>query len=45
MLGDARPRVHPGHEGTVVGAWENAAVVALARIENGFLRPVRVFNR
>jgi tRNA pseudouridine55 synthase len=32
-------------EGTVVGAWHNQAVVALARIENGGLRPARVINR
>lgn len=45
MLGDARPCVNPGHEGAVVGAWDEGAVIALARIENGFLRPMRVFNR
>jgi len=32
-------------EGTVVGAWYDQAVVALARIENGGLRPARVINR
>jgi tRNA pseudouridine55 synthase len=32
-------------EGTVVGAWHNRALVALARIENHCLRPVRVINR
>jgi tRNA pseudouridine55 synthase len=32
-------------EGTVVAAWHEQAVVALARIENGGLRPARVINR
>jgi len=32
-------------EGTVVSAWHDQALVALARIENGSLRPVRVINR
>jgi tRNA pseudouridine55 synthase len=32
-------------EGTVVAAWHAQAVVALARIENGGLRPARVINR
>ena len=32
-------------EGTVVSAWHDQALVALARIENGGLRPVRVINR
>jgi tRNA pseudouridine55 synthase len=32
-------------EGTVVGAWHGQALVALARIEDGRLRPVRVINR
>jgi len=32
-------------EGTVVAVWHARAVVALVRIENGGLRPSRVFNR
>ena len=32
-------------EGTVVGAWYHQALIALARVENGRLRPVRVINR
>jgi tRNA pseudouridine55 synthase len=32
-------------EGTVVAAWHAQSVVALARIENGGLRPARVINR
>jgi len=32
-------------EGSVVAAWHAQAVVALARIENGGLRPARVINR
>jgi tRNA pseudouridine55 synthase len=31
-------------EGSVVGAWHNQGVVALVKIENGRLRPVRVIN-
>jgi tRNA pseudouridine55 synthase len=46
-------RVTPGEradfdrldEGTVVSAWHHQVVVALARIEKGCLRPVRVINR
>ncbi len=30
--------------GTVVSAWHNQALIALARIENGALRPLRVIN-
>jgi tRNA pseudouridine55 synthase len=33
------------HEGTIVAAWHARAVVALARIESGGLRPARVINR
>jgi hypothetical protein len=29
----------------VVGAWHDQVLVALARIENGRLRPIRVINR
>jgi hypothetical protein len=29
----------------VVGAWHDQALVALARIEDGRLRPIRVINR
>jgi tRNA pseudouridine55 synthase len=32
-------------EGAVVGAWHGHALVALARIEGGCLRPIRVLNR
>jgi tRNA pseudouridine55 synthase len=32
-------------DGTVVSAWHDQAVVALARIENGGLRPARIINR
>lgn len=32
-------------EGVVVGAWHDRALVALARIDNRCLRPVRVINR
>jgi tRNA pseudouridine55 synthase len=32
-------------EGMVVGAWHDQALIALARIEDGRLRPVRVINR
>jgi len=32
-------------EGAVVGAWDGQALVALARIEDGCLRPIRVINR
>jgi tRNA pseudouridine55 synthase len=32
-------------EGAVVGAWDGQALVALARIEGGRLRPIRVINR
>jgi len=49
-------RVTPGEPGalarldrpgdsTVVGAWHDQALVALARIEDGCLRPIRVINR
>jgi tRNA pseudouridine55 synthase len=33
-----------GQEG-VVGAWQDGALVALAKVENGALRPIRVINR
>jgi tRNA pseudouridine55 synthase len=32
-------------EGAVVGAWDGQALVALARLEHGRLRPIRVINR
>jgi len=32
-------------QGTVVGAWHNDVLVALARIEDRCLRPIRVINR
>ena len=32
-------------DGAVVGAWHDQALVALARIEEGRLRPIRVINR
>lgn len=47
MPGDAGTSAYPGRlgEGVIVGAWHGQAVVALARIEDGHLRPVRVINR
>jgi tRNA pseudouridine55 synthase len=33
------------HQGAIVSAWHGGAVIALARIEEDHLRPVRVFNR
>ena len=47
MPGGAHLGAVPGpvREGAVVGAWHGQSVVALARIENGLLRPVRVINR
>jgi tRNA pseudouridine55 synthase len=46
-LEDAGERavLHHLDEGTVVAAWHADAVVALARIDNGGLRPARVINR
>ena len=32
-------------EGTVVSAWHDQVVIALARVENGSLQPARVINR
>ena len=32
-------------EGAVVGAWQDQALIALARIQQGRIRPVRVINR
>jgi tRNA pseudouridine55 synthase len=45
--GDPSTRANPDplQEGAVVGAWHGRALVALARIEGGYLRPVRVINR
>src|SRR5205807_47358 len=40
-----RAHVHHLDEGTVVAAWHAHAVVALARVDNGGLRPARVINR
>ena len=40
-----RAHLHRLGEGTVVAAWHAQAVVALARIDNGSLRPARVINR
>ena len=46
MPGDGGPWSYPGfQEGAIVGAWHGQAVIALARIEDGRLRPVRVINR
>jgi tRNA pseudouridine55 synthase len=44
---DASVRAHLNglDEGTVVAAWYAQAVVALAKVENGGLRPARVINR
>jgi tRNA pseudouridine55 synthase len=32
-------------EGEVIGAWHNEGLIALARLEGGYLRPLRVVNR
>jgi tRNA pseudouridine55 synthase len=32
-------------DGTIVGAWHDRLLIAVARIENGGLRPVRIINR
>jgi tRNA pseudouridine55 synthase len=32
-------------ERAIIGAWYNQALIALARVENGLIRPVRVINR
>jgi tRNA pseudouridine55 synthase len=40
-----RRKPDPLQEGAVVGAWYGQALVALARIEGGYLRPMRVINR
>jgi tRNA pseudouridine55 synthase len=47
VLADVGERAHLRHldEGTVVAVWHAHAVVALARIDNGGLRPARVINR
>jgi tRNA pseudouridine55 synthase len=42
--GERASRDRPG-DGIVVATWYDRALVALARIENGELRPVRVINR
>lgn len=39
-----RARLDRLEEGTVVSAWQDQTVVALARIENGGLRPQRIIN-
>jgi tRNA pseudouridine55 synthase len=41
---EARERVGRLAEGTVVSAWLNHALIALARIENSSLQPLRVIN-
>lgn len=41
----ALARLDPLQERAVVGAWHNQALVALARVEDGRLRPIRVINR
>jgi tRNA pseudouridine55 synthase len=40
-----RERLHHLDQGTVVAAWHAQALIALARVHNGGLRPARVFNR
>ena len=46
MPGDGDAWSYSGfQEGAIVGAWHGQAVIALARIEDGHLRPVRVINR
>jgi tRNA pseudouridine55 synthase len=41
---DARARLDQLNSGTVVGAWRGHALIAVARIEDGGLRPLRVIN-
>jgi tRNA pseudouridine55 synthase len=41
---DARARLDRLNPGTVVGAWRGRALIAVARIEDGGLRPLRVIN-
>jgi tRNA pseudouridine55 synthase len=43
---DAETRERLGRlaEGTVISAWQNASLIAVARIEGGSLRPLRVIN-
>lgn len=47
MPEDARERAHLGDlaEGTIVGAHHDRLLVAVARIEDGALRPMRIINR
>lgn len=47
MPGNASARTGPDplQEGAIVGAWYGQAMIALARIEGGHLRPVRIINR
>ncbi len=39
-----RDQFEPGDEGKIVSAWHERNLVALAKIENGGLQPVRVIN-
>jgi tRNA pseudouridine55 synthase len=41
---DARERLARLDRGTVVSAWHGRALIAIAKIENGGLQPVRVIN-
>jgi tRNA pseudouridine55 synthase len=41
---DVRARLDRLDPGTVVGAWQGHALIAVARIENGGLQPIRVIN-
>jgi tRNA pseudouridine55 synthase len=41
---EERARLGGVEEGVIVAAWHGLRVIALARIENGALRPVRVIN-
>jgi len=42
---DTLARLDRLNDGTVVGAWEGQSLAALARVEDGCLRPIRVINR
>lgn len=42
---DRRARLGQFDDGTIVGARHDSLLIALARVENGGLRPVRILNR
>jgi len=47
MPSEASTLAGPGRlkECAIVGAWHDQALIALARVESGRIRPVRVINR